>query len=57
LAYKTHGLRYEDDLSKMSVYSPRRFRWVYDEKGSADHCVKLLDSETQKLVVWPQWAG
>jgi hypothetical protein len=57
LAYKTHGLRYEDDLSKMSVYSPRRFRWVYDEKGSADHCVKLLDSETQKLVVWPHWAG
>jgi hypothetical protein len=34
LAYKTHGLRYEGDLSKMSVYSPRRFRWVYDEKGS-----------------------
>ena len=57
MAYKTHGVRYDDDLSKMSVYSPHRFRWVYDEKGSADDCVKLLDTKTQKLVVWPHWAG
>jgi hypothetical protein len=57
LAYKTHRLPYDDDLSKMLVYSPRRFRWIYDEKGSADHCVKLLDTETHKVVVWPHWAG
>jgi hypothetical protein len=56
-AYKAHGLPYEEGLSKMSAYSPRRFRWVYDETGSADECVKLLDTETRKLVVWPHWFG
>jgi hypothetical protein len=56
LAYEAHGLPYEHGLSKMSAHSPRRFRLVYDEKGRADECVKLLDTETRKLVVWPHWA-
>jgi hypothetical protein len=56
-AYKAHRLRYEEGLSNMADYSPRRFRWIYDEAGKTDQCVKLLDTETSKLVIWPHWAG
>ncbi|WP_063704165.1 hypothetical protein [Bradyrhizobium centrolobii] len=52
-AYEAHGLPYEGGLSKMSKYPPSRFRWVYDEAGSADYCVKVLDTETGRVVVWP----
>jgi hypothetical protein len=57
LSYEAHGLSYEPGLSKMSAYPPRRFRWVYDETGKVDDCVKLLDTKTNKVVVWPHWAG
>jgi hypothetical protein len=57
LAYKAHGLPYEDGLSNLSAYSPRRFRWVYDETGSVDDCVKILDTKTERMAIWPHWAA
>ena len=52
LAYKAHKLPYEEGLSKMKEYPPQRFRWVYDEAGSADNCVKVLDTKTGRLAPW-----
>ena len=56
-AYNAHELPYEEGLSKMKNYDPRRFRWIYDESGEADDCVKVVDTKTGKLAVWPYWAG
>jgi hypothetical protein len=56
-AYQAHALAYEQGLSKMSLYDPRRFTWVYDESGEADDCVKIRDDHTGRLVIWPHWAG
>ena len=56
-AYIAHGLRYESGLSKIGEYPPSRFRWVYDETGSPDECVKVLDTKTQTLVIWPGFFG
>ena len=56
-AYAAHVLPYEPGLSHMKTYDPRRFRWVYDETGDVDECVKLLDPETRRLAIWPHWAG
>jgi len=36
----------------MKEYPPQRFRWVYDEAGSADDCVKVLDTKTGRLAPW-----
>ena len=52
LAYKAHKLPYEEGLSKMKEYPPRRFRWVYDETGSADDCVRGRDTKTGRLAPW-----
>jgi len=52
-AYEAHELSYEGALSKMSKFPPGRFRWVYDDAGSADECVKVLDTRTSRLVIWP----
>jgi len=57
LAYTAHALPYEQGLSKMKDYDPRRFQWIYDEAGRVDDCVKLLDTKTGVLVVWPHWLG
>src|SRR5450755_2433604 len=32
-AYLAHVLPYEQGLSKMTSYDPRRFTWIYDEAG------------------------
>ena len=55
IAYEAHGLPYEPGLSKMK--DPRRFRWLCLECGEADACVKVLDTKTGKLAVWPYWPG
>jgi len=57
IAYEAHGLPYEHGLSKMKDYDPRRFRWLCDECGEADVCVKVLDTKTGRLAVWPYWPG
>ncbi len=41
----------------MEDYDPRRFKWVYDEGGEADDCVKILDTKSERLAIWPHWAG
>jgi hypothetical protein len=56
-AYQAHALPYEQGLSKMGSYDPRRFTWVYDEGGEADDCVKVRDDHTGRLAIWPHWAG
>jgi hypothetical protein len=56
-AYQVHRLPYEQGLSKMSFYDPRRFTWVYDEGGKVDDCVKVRDNRTGRLAVWPHWHG
>ena len=56
-AYQTHALPYERALSKMDLYDPRRFTWVYDEHGEVDDCVKVRDDHTGRLAIWPHWAG
>jgi hypothetical protein len=45
-AYVAHALPYEQGLSEMKDYDPRRFTWVYDESGEADDCVKIRDDRT-----------
>jgi hypothetical protein len=55
-AYQAHALPYERGLSKMSLYDPRRFTWVYDESGEADDCVKVRDDHTGRLAIWLHWA-
>jgi hypothetical protein len=54
-AYLAHGLPYKPGLSHMDEFDPRRFRWVYDQEGEADDCVKLLDTQTNKTVIWLHW--
>jgi hypothetical protein len=56
-AYQAHGLAYEQSLSKMDTYDPRRFTWVYDERGEAEDCVKVRDNQTGRVAIWPHWAG
>ena len=56
-AYAAHVLPYEQGLSKMEDYDPRRFKWVYDEGGEADDCVKILNTKSERLAIWPHWAG
>jgi hypothetical protein len=56
-AYRAHRLPYEGGLSKMQDYPPRRFKWIYDETGKADDCVKVLDTITGQLAIWPHWYG
>lgn len=46
-AYRAHGLPYEPGLSKMILYDPRRFTWIYDPAGEASDCVKLRDNNRQ----------
>ena len=53
LAYEAHELPYEGGVTKMWKYPPGRFRWIYDETGSADECVKVFDIKSRRLVVWP----
>jgi hypothetical protein len=48
-------LPYEQGLSKMASYDPRRFAWVYDEAGEADDCVKVRDDQTGRVVGWPHF--
>lgn len=52
-AYQAHALPYEPGLSKMDLYDPRRFTWVYDPAGEAKDCVKVRDNQTGRLVIWP----
>jgi hypothetical protein len=56
-AYQAHLLPYEQGLSKIVLYDPRRFTWIYDETGEADDCVKVRDDRTGRLALWPHWAG
>jgi hypothetical protein len=56
-AHQAHALPYEQGLSKMHLFDPRRFTWVYDESGEADDCVKLRDEQTGRLAIWLHWAG
>ena len=55
-AYQAHALPYERGLSKMDLFDPRRFTWIYDATGEADDCVKLRDDQTGRLALWPHWA-
>lgn len=48
-AYRAHGLPYEPGLSKMILYDPRRFTWIYDPAGEASDCVKLRDNKPAAL--------
>jgi hypothetical protein len=54
-AYVAHVLPYEQGLSKMTSYDPRRFTWVYDEAGEAEDCVKVRDDQTGRVVGWPHF--
>lgn len=54
-AYRAHLLPYKPGLSHITEYDPRRFTWIYDESGEADDCVKVLDTKTKKLAIWPHW--
>ncbi len=54
-AYLAHALPYEPGLSKMLLYDPRRFTWIYDPAGEASDCVKLRDDKTGRMVVWPHF--
>jgi hypothetical protein len=55
-AFQAHSLHYEPGLSKMRLYDPRRFTWVYDETGAArGNCVKLRDNQTGRIVAWPHF--
>ena len=56
-AYQAHMLPYEQGLSNMHLYDPRRFTWVYDEGGEADDCVKIRDNHTGCLAICLHWAG
>jgi len=55
-AHQAHALPYEQGLSKMSLYDPQRFTWVYDEAGEANNCVKVRDDRTGRVVIWPFWS-
>src|SRR6202007_1963167 len=46
-AYKAHKLPYEQGLSNMKDYAPRRFTWIYDE--GAENFVKVIDTKTGLL--------
>jgi hypothetical protein len=46
-AYKAHKLPYEQGLSNMKDYDPRRFTWIYDE--GAENFVKVIDTKTGLL--------
>jgi hypothetical protein len=54
-AYLAHALPYEPGLSKMILYDPRRFTWIYDHAGEAIDCVKVRDNKTGCIVVWPHF--
>jgi hypothetical protein len=54
-AYQAHALHYEPGLSKMHLYDPRRFTWVYDQAGEAEDCVKIRDNQTGRVAVWPSF--
>ena len=56
-AYRVFGLRYESGLGKIDLYSPDRFTWLWDEHGNTEHCVKIRDDGTGRVVVWPYWFG
>ena len=49
-AYKAHKLPYEQGLSNMKDYDPRRFTWIYDE--GAENFVKVIDTKTGLLANW-----
>jgi hypothetical protein len=54
-AHAAHALPYEPGLSKMQQYDPRRFTWVCDPDGEAADCVKVQDSKTGRIAVWPHF--
>jgi hypothetical protein len=59
-AYQAHGLPYETDSPNVYLYgkalvNPRRFTWVYDGSGAAQHCVKVRDDQTSRVALWPWW--
>jgi hypothetical protein len=56
-AYKALGLPYTSGLNEMDRYPPDRFTWLCDDQGDAEHCVKIRDDRTGKVVVWPHWFG
>ena len=56
-AYDVHTLPYEPGLSAIDQYPPDRFTWICDDGGPVKDCVKIRDSQTGRLVVWPHWFG
>jgi hypothetical protein len=52
-AYGAHALPYEKGLSKMRLYDPRRFTWIYNSFGEASDCVMVRDDQTGRQVGWP----
>src|SRR5262245_15257632 len=54
-AYQAQVLPYEQGLSNMGQYDPRRFTWIYDPSGEAQDCVKLRDDQTGRVVIWPHF--
>jgi len=54
-AYRAHNLPFARGLSEMRLYDPRRFTWLYDPAGNAEHCVKVRDNYTGRIAVWPHF--
>jgi len=54
-AYQAHVLPYEQGLSNMSRFDPRRFTWVYDPLGEAQDCMKVRDDQTGRIAIWPHF--
>ena len=48
-AYRAHGLQYEPGLSKMILYDPRRFTWIYDPAGEASEASRQQDRQHCRL--------
>ena len=55
-AHQVHSLPYEQGFSKLGLYDPRRFTWVYDGANERE-CVKVRDNQTGRVAAWPHAAA
>jgi hypothetical protein len=54
-AYKVHGLPYVAGLREIENYPPDRFTWFYDGTKGAKEGVRVRDTHTGLIAVWPHW--
>jgi hypothetical protein len=55
-AYVVHRLPHGSGLSNLKQFSPDRFEWICEEKGSAIS-IRLRVRRTGAIANWPHWAG